>query len=39
MALLAEREPLYLELADLVVDTGQGNIKAVVASILKKLAA
>jgi len=38
-ALLVEREPLYLELADLVVDTGQGNIKAVVASILKKLAA
>jgi shikimate kinase len=38
-ALLAEREPLYLELADLVVDTGLGNIKMVVASILKKLAA
>lgn len=37
-ALLKQREPLYLALADLVVDTGRGNVKAVVASILKKLA-
>ncbi len=37
-ALLKEREPLYLALADLVVDTGRGNVKAVVASILEKLA-
>lgn len=37
-ALLKEREPLYLALADLVVDTGRGNVKAVLASILEKLA-
>jgi len=36
--LLQEREPLYLELADLVVNTGQGNIRSVVDTILEKLA-
>lgn len=36
--LLQEREPLYLDLADLVVNTGQGNIRSVVDSILEKLA-
>lgn len=36
--LLQEREPLYLELADLVVNTGQGNIRGVVDTILEKLA-
>jgi len=36
-ALLQEREPLYLELADLVVNTGQGSIRNVVEAILEKL--
>lgn len=36
-ALLAEREPLYLQLADMVVHTGQGNIRHLVESILEKL--
>lgn len=36
-ALLTEREPLYLELADLVVRTGQGSVRGVVESILQKL--
>lgn len=37
-ALLTEREPLYLELADRVVRTGQGSVRSVVESILQKLA-
>ncbi|MDY6978624.1 MAG: shikimate kinase AroK [Pseudomonadota bacterium] len=36
-ALLTEREPLYLELADLVVRTGQTGVRSVVESILQKL--
>ncbi|MFO8025583.1 shikimate kinase, partial [Thiohalophilus sp.] len=36
-ALLTEREPLYLELADLVVRTGQGSVRSVAESILQKL--
>ncbi|MDR9436905.1 MAG: shikimate kinase, partial [Thiohalophilus sp.] len=36
-ALLTEREPLYLELADLVMRTGQGSVRSVVESILQKL--
>lgn len=36
-SLLDEREPLYLELADLVVTTGQGSIRSVVETILRKL--
>ena len=36
-ALLQEREPLYLELADLVVNTGQGSVRSVVEAILEKL--
>lgn len=37
-ALLEEREPLYLGLADLVVSTGQGSIHKVVETIQRKLA-
>lgn len=37
-ALLMEREPLYIDLADLVVRTGQGSVRSVVESILQKLA-
>ncbi|MFP3872943.1 MAG: shikimate kinase AroK [Thiohalophilus sp.] len=36
--LLQEREPLYLELADVVVNTDHGNIRSVVDTILEKLA-
>lgn len=36
-ALMQEREPLYREVADLVVDTGAGNSRAVVKLILKHL--
>lgn len=36
-ALLTEREPLYLELANLVVRTGQSSVRSVVESILQKL--
>lgn len=35
--LLQEREPLYLELADLVVTTGQGSIRSLVEAIRQKL--
>lgn len=36
-SLLQEREPLYLELADLVISTGQGSIPKVVESIIHQL--
>lgn len=36
-SLLDEREPLYLELADLVITTGQGSIRSVVEKIIRKL--
>lgn len=36
-SLLQEREPLYLELADLVISTGQGSIPKVVDSIIRQL--
>ena len=35
--LLQEREPLYLELADLVVNTAQGNVRSVVETLQEKL--
>ena len=35
--LMAQREPLYLELADLVVETGARSIQSVVNEIIRKL--
>lgn len=35
--LLQEREPLYLEVADLVVDTGRPNVQCLIQTILGKL--
>lgn len=35
--LLQEREPLYLEIADLVVDTGRPNVQCLVQTILNRL--
>jgi len=35
--LLQQREPLYKNIADIVVDTGKGNIKSIVNFINKKL--
>ncbi|MGJ9418930.1 bifunctional shikimate kinase/3-dehydroquinate synthase AroKB [Massilia sp. CMS3.1] len=36
-ALLAEREPLYREIADLVIDTGRPNVQSMVQTILDQL--
>ena len=35
--LMAQREPLYLELADLVIDTGRPNVQSMVSTILTQL--
>jgi len=37
--LLAERDPLYREIADLVIDTGRPNVQSMVQTILDQLAA
>jgi 3-dehydroquinate synthase len=37
--LTAEREPLYREIADLVIDTGRPNVQSMVQTILDQLAA
>ncbi|MES3024521.1 MAG: bifunctional shikimate kinase/3-dehydroquinate synthase AroKB [Pseudomonadota bacterium] len=37
--LTAEREPLYREIADLVIDTGRPNVQSMVQTILTQLAA
>ena len=37
-ALVEEREPLYREVAHIVIDTAHGNPKKIVAGIVKKLA-
>jgi len=36
-SLLEERDPLYREVADIIVDTGTGNIKTTIKNILAKL--
>ncbi len=38
-ALLAQRDPLYREIADLVIDTGRPNVQSMVQTILDQLAA
>src|SRR5450830_302875 len=38
-ALWAERDPLYREIADLVIDTGRPNVQSMVQTILDQLAA
>ncbi|MFC0251486.1 bifunctional shikimate kinase/3-dehydroquinate synthase AroKB [Massilia consociata] len=38
-ALLAQRDPLYREIADLTVDTGRPNVQSMVQTILDQLAA
>ena len=35
--LLAQREPLYMEIADLVVDTGRPNVQSMVQTIINQL--
>jgi 3-dehydroquinate synthase len=35
--LLAQREPLYMEMADLVVDTGRPNVQSMVQTIINQL--
>jgi len=35
--LLAQRDPLYMEVADIIVDTGEDNIKAVIRGLLAEL--
>ncbi|WP_370662276.1 bifunctional shikimate kinase/3-dehydroquinate synthase AroKB [Massilia solisilvae] len=37
--LLAQREPLYREVADLVIDTGRPNVQSMVGTILEQMAA
>jgi shikimate kinase/3-dehydroquinate synthase len=37
--LTAQREPLYREIADLVIDTGRPNVQSMVQTILDQLAA
>jgi shikimate kinase/3-dehydroquinate synthase len=37
--LMAQREPLYREIADLVIDTGRPNVQSMVQTILDQLAA
>jgi shikimate kinase len=36
-SLLRERDPLYLEVADIIIDTDQGNVKNALAEILRQL--